>query len=180
LRTIAIVIVIAACGGDKQETAPPAPAPAPIAIDAKPAARGVRGDGSNIPSMGRAPKIDEPSPVVDAGAPSHATIGEGRAFEATSLTLDMVKAKIASVYMAGLKRCYKETLKRDPKAHGNVALKLEVNTSGRVVSPTAVGFDDEMASCIQQQMGSWRFAVPKEDDEATEASFQLAIVFATD
>jgi hypothetical protein len=83
--------------------------------------------------------------------------------------------------MAGLKRCYKEHLKKDASARGKVTLELTVNETGRTVKGAAKGFASEVDDCITGQMASWRFPVPKDKDgEVTEASFRIALQLVPD
>jgi hypothetical protein len=92
-----------------------------------------------------------------------------------------VLSKIQSAYMAGLKRCYKEHLKKDASARGKVTLSLTVNETGRTTSGNAKGFASEVDDCIGNQMSSWRFPVPKDKDgEATEASFAITLQLVPD
>jgi hypothetical protein len=146
--------------------------------------RGTRGDGDPRTGTGKGPKIDGPSGPVSAGGgkgeekvPSgRISVSEKQTFDESTLNADAVLAKIMSAYMAGLKRCHKETLKTDPSARGKVVLKFTVNESGRVVSPSAKGFDATLDACIRGRMESWRFAEPKDKDgDPTDATFQIAL-----
>jgi hypothetical protein len=94
---------------------------------------------------------------------------------------DIVLSKIQSAYMAGLKRCYKEYLKKDATARGKVTLSLTINETGRTTSGKAKGFAGEVDDCISGLMGSWRFPIPKDKDgEATEASFAITLQLVPD
>jgi hypothetical protein len=146
--------------------------------------RGTRGDGDPRTGTGKGPKIDGPSGPVSAGGgkgeekvPSgRISVSEKQTFDESTLNADAVLAKIMSAYMAGLKRCHKEALKTDPNARGKVVLKFTVNESGRVVSPSAKGFDSTLDACIRGRMESWRFAEPKDKDgDPTDATFQIAL-----
>ncbi|MBZ0233002.1 MAG: AgmX/PglI C-terminal domain-containing protein [Deltaproteobacteria bacterium] len=107
------------------------------------------------------------------------SVADKTAFDDTSLTADEVLRKLQSAYMAGVKRCYKNELKKDPELRGAVELRLTVNETGRVVGPRASGFHADLDRCMQAMMASWRFPVPKDvDGEATEASFRIKLVFA--
>jgi hypothetical protein len=78
--------------------------------------------------------------------------------------------------MAGLKRCYKEHLKKNASARGKVTLNLTVNETGRPVKGAAHGFAQEVDDFITGQMASWRFPIPKDTDgEATEACFAITL-----
>ena len=90
-------------------------------------------------------------------------------------------SKIQSAYMAGLKRCYREYLKKDASARGKVGLSLTINETGRTVKGAAHGFASEVDECITNQMSSWRFPIPKDKDgEATDANFEIALQLVPD
>jgi hypothetical protein len=146
--------------------------------------RGTRGDGDPRTGTGKGPAIDGPSGPVSAGGgkgeekvPSgRISVSDKEGFDSSTLTPDQVLAKIMSAYMSGLKRCHKETLKKDPSARGKVTLKFTVNESGRVASSAAKGFDSELDACIKSRMETWRFNEPKDSDgDPTDASFQITL-----
>ena len=150
--------------------------------------RGPRGNGDPRVGTGKGPAINAPGGTQTAGGPKEEKAPTGRiqvsdkeSFDESSLTPDVVLAKIQSAYMAGLKRCYKEHLKKDASARGKVTLSLTVNETGRTTSGKAKGFASEVDTCISNQMSSWRFPVPKDSDgEATEASFAITLQLVPD
>jgi hypothetical protein len=83
--------------------------------------------------------------------------------------------------MAGLKRCYKDYLKKDASARGKVTLQLTINETGRTVKGNANGFAGEIDACISNLMNGWRVPIPKDKDgEATEASFAISLQLVPD
>jgi hypothetical protein len=150
--------------------------------------RGPRGNGDPRVGTGKGPAINGPGGTETAGGPKEEKAPTGRiqvaekqTFDDSSLTPDIVLSKIQSAYMAGLKRCYKEHLKKDASARGKVTLELTVNETGRTVKGAAKGFANEVDDCITGQMASWRFPVPKDKDgEPTEASFRIALQLVPD
>lgn len=150
--------------------------------------RGPRGDGDPRVGTGKGPGINGPGGTETAGGPKEEKAPTGRiqvaekqTFDDSSLTPDIVLAKIQSAYMAGIKRCYKEYLKKDASARGKVSLDLTVNETGRTTSGKATGFAGEIDECISNQMSSWRFPIPKDKDgEPTEASFRIALQLVPD
>jgi hypothetical protein len=150
--------------------------------------RGPRGDGDARVGTGKGPNINGPGGTETAGGPKEERAPSGRiqvsdkqTFDESTLTPDIVLAKIQSAYMAGLKRCYKEYLKKDASARGKVTLSLTVNETGRTVKGAAKGFAGEVDDCITGQMASWRFPIPKDKDgEATEASFAITLQLVPD
>jgi hypothetical protein len=146
--------------------------------------RGTRGGGG--PEMGTStgPGVEGPGGPVSASGPDRQervpsgriSVTDKKSFDDSSLTPDMVYRKIMSAYLAGIKRCQKQILLRDPTARGKVKLAFTVNESGRTVSPKATGFDPELDGCITGLMGNWRFDIPKDaDGEPTDASFEIAL-----
>jgi hypothetical protein len=151
--------------------------------------RGSRGNGDARVGTGKGPGINGAGDIASAGggkgeekAPAgRISVADKQTFDESSLTPDVVLAKIQSAYMAGLKRCYKEYLKKDASARGKVTLSLTVNETGRTVKGAAHGFSAEVDECITGQMASWRFPVPKDQDgEATEASFAITLQLVPD
>jgi hypothetical protein len=138
---------------------------------------------------GHGPNINGPGGTESAGggktaekAPSgRITVADKQTSDESTLTPDLVLAKIQSAYMAGLKRCYKEFLKRDASARGKVTLGLTVNETGRTVKGAAHGFAGEVDECIGNLMSTWRFPIPKDKDgEATEATFSITLQLVPD
>jgi hypothetical protein len=150
--------------------------------------RGPRGDGDPRVGTGKGPAINGPGGTETAGGAKEEKAPTGRiqvsdkqTFDESSLTPDIVLSKIQSAYMAGLKRCYKEHLKKDASARGKVTLSLTVNETGRTTKGDAKGFASEVDDCISGQMSSWRFPVPKDKDgEPTEASFAITLQLVPD
>ncbi len=149
--------------------------------------RGSRGNGDPRVGTGSGPGINSGG-IETAGGPKveHAptgriTVQEKNAIDETTLTPDAVLSKIQTAYMAGLKRCYKEYLKKDASARGKVMLSLTINETGRTTKGAAHGFAGEVDECISGLMGSWRFPIPHDKDgDATEASFQIGLQLVPD
>lgn len=147
--------------------------------------RGTRGNGDPRVGTGTGPGVSGPGGPVSATGPDgkgekvptgRISVSDKKTFDDSTLTPDAVLRKIMSAYMSGLKRCHKELLKTDPTARGKVKLAFTVNESGRTVSPHANGFADSLDSCIESQMGNWRFDIPKDGDgEPTDASFEISL-----
>ncbi|HEY4183390.1 MAG TPA: AgmX/PglI C-terminal domain-containing protein [Kofleriaceae bacterium] len=114
--------------------------------------------------------------ALGGNAAADAASDTARPSDESTLTLDIVLAKIQTAYMAGIRRCYKTQLERDPKLEGKVTLSLDVNKTGRVASGTATGINDELDTCIGGLMTSWRFPVPRgPKGHPVEASFVIAL-----
>lgn len=153
------------------------------------AGRGSRGDGDPRVGTGGGPKISGPGglepagggKVAEKGPAGRISVSNKQAFDESSLTPDIVLAKIQSVYMAGLKRCYKQYLNKDASARGKVTLSLTVSATGNTVNGRANGFASEVDACISAQMGGWRFPIPKDKEgEATDASFAITLQLVPD
>lgn len=144
---------------------------------------GSRGDGDPRVGTGGGGAISTGAPKdVDPSTPSgRVSVGSKQAFDESTLTPDVVLAKIQSAYVAGIKRCYKTYLKQDPAARGKIKLSITVNQTGRAVASRASGFAKEIDDCVTGLMASWRFPVPKDrDGESTDASFAIDLTLVPD
>ena len=145
--------------------------------------RGSRGNGDPKTGTGHGPGVDTGN-TGDIGTGKTAentptgriSVSSKQAQEDTTLSADAVLNKINSAYMAGIKRCYKEYLKKDASARGKVALQFTVNSTGRLTGGHASGVADEVDSCIGGLMHSWTFPKPKDKDgEGAEAPFIITL-----
>jgi len=80
---------------------------------------------------------------------------------------------IHSQYMGGLKRCYRQQLKRDESAGGRVQLSFAVDASGRTSECAAKGIAQPVGDCIEAQVAQWRFPAPKQGDARFALQLQL-------
>jgi len=151
--------------------------------------RGSRDNGDPRVGTGKGPNINGPGGTELAGggkAAEHAptgriSIAQKQSLDETNLTADSVLAKIMAAYMAGIKRCYTQYLKKDASARGKVALTFTVNETGRSTQGSAHGFAGEVDECIGGLMSSWRFPVPKDKDgDATSAQFAITLQLVPD
>jgi len=98
------------------------------------------------------------------------------ALNQSTLTADLVVTKIEQVYMVGLKRCYREYLRKDATGRGKVEFDLTINQMGRTVSAKASGFASELDDCVTAQMREWRFPIPKDKDgDPIDTSFRITM-----
>jgi hypothetical protein len=105
----------------------------------------------------------------------------GSKYEAdeTSLTATDVLRKIQRSYLAGIKRCYKQLLAKQPSAAGKLTLRLTVTATGQVTAPSARGLP-AMERCVTDAMASWRFPVPRDTrGTPTEATFETTLRFTS-
>ncbi|MDB4957789.1 MAG: hypothetical protein JWO36_5358 [Myxococcales bacterium] len=94
----------------------------------------------------------------------------------TTLSPDVVLAKIRTDYMGGVKRCYSVLLKNHGAARGSVMITFTVDPAGVAQHGEAHGFADLVDHCITTQIASWKFPVPKDQTGTpTEASFALPL-----
>jgi len=135
----------------------------------------VRDDDTRV-GTGRGPDLGSKPMAGDPGKPGRISVLEKQAFDDTTLTADIVIAKIAAAYMAGIKRCYREYLKKDPSAKGELVMKLTVNKVGRAIDGKVVGIAGEIGDCAAGQIAQWRFPVPKDKaGDPTTAAFQIKL-----
>lgn len=151
--------------------------------------RGSRDGGGPRVGTGTGPKIDGPTgpesagggKVVEKAPTGRITVASKSGSDDSTLTAQAVLDKIQKVYMAAIKRCYTNHLKQEASARGAVALSFTVNETGRLVSGSAKGFASEVDTCIQGNMSTWRFPVPKDkDNEPTDANFQITLQLVPD
>jgi outer membrane biosynthesis protein TonB len=116
----------------------------------------------------------------EKGPPGRISVTSSSALEATSLTPDVVLRKIQTAYMAGIKRCYKLQLKKDPTMRGKLKLSFTVNEAGRATSVKAASFSADLDTCVKGLMTNWRFPAPKVGDAAAEATFEYALSLVPD
>jgi hypothetical protein len=110
-----------------------------------------------IPAPAPTPTAAPADPPDDPAAP------------AGSVTVDPAPAVpqqilqiVHKAYIAGLKRCFDQALKRDPSASGNYELVFTVGADGRVTTATAVfhgtgGGSPQLRACFVSRMQAWRF-----------------------
>lgn len=177
------IALVAACG--KAATAPPpSPTPpAPVVVDAAPpdadsAKAAAAAKSFTDPPSSLAPEgysVDfEPATAQGAPPPARIGIASKSASTATSLTADAVLAKITSVYLAGVERCYRLALATDPTARGKLQLAIAVDTTGRS-SVKVTAFDDALASCVSDHAARWVFPPPTRDGAPAEAAFDIVL-----
>lgn len=111
-----------------------------------------------------------------AALPPAGRIVVGKPADDTTLTPDVVLAKINTAYMRGIKRCYTDHLKTNPDAAGKLALEFTVGETGSTTKATTRGFAKPVDDCITKQIASWRFPVPKDSDgNRTSATFKITL-----
>jgi hypothetical protein len=124
----------------------------------------------------RVGKPDEHRPGARVSVSVSVSVKEKQGFDDTTLTADDVVAKVTNAYFAGLKRCYREYLKQDATARGELVLNVTVTPTGRTINGRANGVSDELADCSTRLMADWRFRVPKDKNgDPTQASFRIAL-----
>jgi hypothetical protein len=134
---------------------------------------------------GQGPKVDGAGGTsggkIDSGPTARVSVSSKRGVNDTTLTIDVVVAKMMAAYTAGIKRCYKSYLEKDPSARGRITLTFEVTESGRATNAHATGFATPVDACLTSMMAGWRFPIPKDKDgEATTANFEIALQLVPD
>jgi hypothetical protein len=118
---------------------------------------------------------------IEQGPESRIEIGKPKPLDSTTLSPETVMARILKVYTVGLQRCYSRLLAEQPGARGKVGLGLTVNEAGRVTEASAKTEYGQLSTCIEGQMTSWTFPVPKDEDhEATSAAFAVSLALQPD
>lgn len=118
---------------------------------------------------------DEQPPV--GGRHDHTTAARVHVLQ-HSTGAEQVRAKIQSAYLAQIKRCYRDELRKDPVRRGKLTLTVRVSSTGSTKRSTAVGL---ASACVQELMQRWRFPIPKDvDGEPTPASFEVTLQLVPD
>jgi hypothetical protein len=101
------------------------------------------------------------------------------ALDKTTLTADIVAAKIRSSYLGGVTRCYRARLAKTPAAKATLTMAFRVDDTGAATAISAVAFDREHDNCVVEHAKSWRFPIPRTKSGAPEVSdFSLVIDLA--
>ena len=115
------------------------------------------------------------TPTTPPGPSGRVTVATKTGLDTTTLTPDVVLAKIQAAYMAGLHRCYRNALRANPELKGNLTIAFVVGDTGKTSSQTVTASDPALADCVKSMVASWRFPVPKKGDAATSARFELGV-----
>ncbi len=142
----------------------------------------VRGSGGAVgvgTGGGGAARVDHagaPRPD-DAGKPlGRITVASKLSVGDSTLTADIAVSKILTAYMAGLKRCYKAELAKDPALAGQLVLAFTVQETGRTIDTKITGFSPNLDRCVSGLLSSWRFPVPKDKvGEPATARFTITM-----
>jgi hypothetical protein len=109
--------------------------------------------------------------------PTVAIIGN-EGLVASSLHPSQIVVTISQRYFAGMQDCYAKVLARAPALAGELALELAVTPTGEGASKKITAFDNELASCVDRQVPSWKFPIPRDGDgNPAEATFAITFRF---
>jgi len=123
-----------------------------------------------------APAPNRPAESENPGPRGRVIIQSKRGLDPSTLTAELVAAKIESVYLAGVIRCYRNGLKADGKLAGTLTLAMTVSRDGRTDAAEARGLTGDVDNCVTGIALAWRFANPKQatGGEPMLARFELA------
>ena len=102
-------------------------------------------------------------------------IGTSEALDDSTLTADLVVAKIRAAYVAGIRRCYQHHVDQDPTAHGTLKLGFTVDGAGRLTSPDVASFAADIEGCVAGAMAAWRFPIPKTKGEPADSRYRITL-----
>ena len=108
-------------------------------------------------------------------APHHATVAATMPAQSTTLTPDLVLAKVRGGYTSGVQRCYTRYLK-NRSGHGRVLVSFTVDERGRAQDGAASGVPHRLGDCIVAEVARWRFPAPASGQQ----SFALPIDLIAD
>ena len=133
-------------------------------------------------SAGRGGRVTTaPNSTSTPDAPSgRIAVASKASLDSTTLSADTVLAKIQSVYMAGLKRCYKTQLKSNPTLQGKLRMSFTVEATGKTSNVTAKSSAPALDACVKGMIEGWRFPNPKSGDQPTTARFDYALALTPD
>jgi hypothetical protein len=122
-----------------------------------------------------APAPTQPLESESAAPRGRISLTAKKGLDPSTLTAEIVAAKIQSAYLPGLHRCYSNGLKADPKLAGTLSLAMTVTFDGRTQNAEARGLGADVDNCVAGVVGAWRFANPKQPKggEATLARFEV-------
>jgi len=189
MKQLALLIVVTACASNVQPVGPKPqfPAETPQPATTPPSNKNTSAEEDDVPRFAdlltgedagpsTGEHTDEQHPRNFSGRIS---ISGQQALNQSTLTADLVVTKIQGAYMTGMKRCYREYLKKDATARGNVEFDFTVNQMGRMLNAKASGFASELDECLTGLMGTWRFPIPKDKDgDPTDTSFRITLQLA--
>lgn len=90
--------------------------------------------------------------------------------------VDSIIRKIATTYMGGLQRCYKDDLRGDARTAGKIVLTFTVTDRGQLTDGAAAGVSDTLERCIETAMKRWSFTPVVDDDgDATDVDVRLPL-----
>jgi hypothetical protein len=105
--------------------------------------------------------------------------GTSEALDDSTLSADLVVAKIRAAYVAGVRRCYQHHVDQDPTAHGTLTLAFTVEATGRLTIPNVTSFAADIEGCVAGAMAAWRFPVPKnKNGDASDARYRITLELA--
>ena len=124
------------------------------------------------------PTLTHVDPTHHDGPPGRVIPGPVEPRKDTTLTAAVVLQIIQSQYMRGLQRCYSRGLATEGASlSGKVALAFTVGPTGQVTAHSASGVSDSVQSCIDGQMSTWRFPIPR-DDKGNPKDAPFAVTLA--
>ena len=122
------------------------------------------------------PPAKQPAPAPAAKPRPRVAFVFTKALAETSISDEMLLARVQAQYTPGLRRCYGEELARQPDAAGKVVLKFSVAPAG---ATTKVDVSGPAAACIQHEVEGWTFQPPMKDGAAVEAPFMLKLALSS-
>jgi TonB family protein len=103
------------------------------------------------------------------------------ALTAPGLDPEKVAELVRSRHLAGIARCHKQLLKKDPTVQGRVTLGFTIGPAGTVTRASVAGFHPDVDRCIHELVLTWRFHPPRDEDGApASADFRLPLNLVAD
>ncbi len=119
--------------------------------------------------------------VVSGGGGSATATATANVALADADGTEVIRDKIETAYMAGIKHCYKQLLRTKPTAQGTLRIGFTLTTKGRVATPTAQGIDPILEACVVDLMKTYRFPVQRDAaGNAIEPAFHINLKMVAD
>jgi hypothetical protein len=156
MRTLWVVLAIAACGGSQKPAMGPPPSPAKISDNetAEPVQRAQPQVASDPEEGGQG--SDSAARMAQSTPAGGGTVTP----ESPTVSGDIDRDGLQQVFKGGaarLRYCYEKQLMRNPALAGRLVVTFTVETGGRVSDAVVDGPDHEVDQCVAAAVKTWEF-----------------------
>lgn len=101
------------------------------------------------------PKLQTGKPPPRQAAAPQAATSSGGTISPEAIR-DVVRGGITEI-----KKCYERNLQREPELSGKVTASFTIDPTGRVIEVRVRGMRQDLESCLESVIRTWRFPAPK-------------------